>query len=141
MVICPKCKAENASERESCTQCGAKLLPGRSIRERIGYLIGGIAAAALSAALAWLFARMELTETLPECCGSPLYLALLALGSLIGGLALAFGRTPEYEKHVREFKSLADPKECGIVVVSRLGESKWNSRMNSRHFPSKPKGH
>jgi hypothetical protein len=33
-------------------------------------------------------------------------------------------------REVREFQSLADPKEYGIVVVSRLGESKWNSQMN-----------
>jgi hypothetical protein len=101
MVICPKCSAQNAPDQTHCSQCRAHLLPGRSILERLGYLGGGLAAAALVGGLAYLFSRMETAESLPDCCASPLYLAFLSLTSLIGGLVLALGRTPQYEKYVK----------------------------------------
>ncbi|MCR4405614.1 MAG: LysM peptidoglycan-binding domain-containing protein [Anaerolineae bacterium] len=99
MVICPKCQTENSPDQTTCSQCGAKLLPGRGALERIGYLIAGIAGVALFIGLAWLFARME--EALPPCCASPITLGIMALGCLIGGLRMAFTRTPEYEKYVK----------------------------------------
>jgi LysM repeat protein/ribosomal protein L40E len=101
VVICPKCQAQNPPERVTCSQCGTKLLPGRDILERIGYLISGIVGAALFTGLAWLFARMEMEEALPQCCASPITLGIMALICLVGGLVLAFGRTPEYEKYVK----------------------------------------
>ena len=101
MVICPRCQAQNPPDRVTCSQCRAKLLPGRGILERIGSLVAGVVGAAFFVGLAWLFAQMEMAESLPPCCASPLYLGLAALGCLAGGLALAFGRTPEHEKYVK----------------------------------------
>jgi len=98
MVICPKCQAQNLPDRMTCSQCGAKLLPGRSVLERIGWLVAGVVLAAVFAGLAWLFTQME---DVPPCCASPLTLGLLALGGLVGGLRLAFSPTPEYEKYVK----------------------------------------
>jgi hypothetical protein len=101
MVICPRCQALNSPDRVACSQCRAKLLPGRGILERIGYVIAGIVGAALFVGLGWLFARMETAETLPPCCASPAYLWFMALCLLIGGIVYALGRTPEYEKYVK----------------------------------------
>ena len=101
IVICPKCQVHNPPDRATCSQCGAKLLAGRDIRERVGYLIAGVVSAAIFVGLAWLFARMEEAEALPQCCTSPAYLLLLAFSCLVGGLAAAFGRTPEYEKYLK----------------------------------------
>jgi tetratricopeptide (TPR) repeat protein len=100
MVICPKCQAQNPADRVTCSQCRAKLLPGRSILERIGYLIGGVVLAAVFVGLAWFFTQMEMAEALPPCCAPPLTVGLLALSCLVGGLRMAFSRTPEYEKYV-----------------------------------------
>jgi len=101
MVLCPKCQTENPPDRATCSQCGTKLLPGRGILERIGYLIAGIVGAALFIGLAVLFARMEMAEALPPCCAPPITLGLMALSCLVGGIKFAFSRTPEYEKYMK----------------------------------------
>ncbi len=108
MVICPKCQAQNPPDRVTCSQCGANLLPGRGILERIGVLIAGVVGAAIFIGLAWLFAQMEIAEALPPCCASPLAVGLLTLSCLVGGLVWAFGRTPEYEKYVKRAQRHAE---------------------------------
>jgi LysM repeat protein/tetratricopeptide (TPR) repeat protein len=100
VVLCPKCQTENPPDQATCSQCGAKLLPGRGVLERIGYFVAGIVGAALFIGLAWLFARMEMGEALPPCCASPITLGIMALSCLVGGIKMAFTRTPEYEKYV-----------------------------------------
>ena len=107
-VICPKCQTQNAPDRVSCSQCRAKLLPGRGALERIGYLIGGVVLAAVFVGLAWLFLQMELAESLPPCCASPLTLILLALSGLVGGVRMAFSHTPEYEKYEKRAQRHAE---------------------------------
>jgi hypothetical protein len=108
-VICPKCQAQNSPDRTTCSQCGAKLLPGRGILERIGYFAGGIVLVAAFVGLAWLFLQMEMAEALPPCCASPVPLVLMALSGLVGTLRLAFGRVPEYEKYVERARRHIEP--------------------------------
>lgn len=123
MVICPRCQARNSPDRAACSQCGAKLLPGRGIFERIGYLIAGFVGAALFVGLGWLFARMEIAETLPPCCASPAYLWLLSLLFLIGGVRWALGRTPEYEKYVKRAQRHVEPvPEQALADLTRALE-------------------
>lgn len=99
LVTCAKCQARNSPTQAICSQCGTNLLPGRSALERIGYLVGGVVVAAIFVGLAWLFMDMEMAESLPPCCASPLTLVLMALSGLVGGLKMALSRTPEYEKY------------------------------------------
>ena len=109
MVICAKCQAQNPPTQASCSQCGAKLLPGRGILERIGHLIGGVVVAAVFVGLAWLFLQMEMAESLPPCCASPLTLVLMALSGLVGGLKMALSRMPEYEKYEKRAQRHVEP--------------------------------
>ena len=41
MIQCPKCETNNPSGRDICEECGAKLLPGEGIGDRLGNLIVG----------------------------------------------------------------------------------------------------
>lgn len=100
-ILCPKCQTRNPPDLSICRQCGATLLPGRRIRDRIGYLIGGVTAAVLLLGSAWLFARMEMADALPPICASPQHMAFAALVCLGSGLAFALGRTPQYEKYLQ----------------------------------------
>jgi len=41
MISCGKCQAENSPTEDVCSQCGASLLPGRSVGSRLGSVGGG----------------------------------------------------------------------------------------------------
>ena len=96
-VICAKCQARNSTAQEVCLRCGASLLPGRSIGDRVKRLVLTILVSGFFAALAVLLSELGQEEL--YCWYS--FVLMQSLFSFVGGLAWAFGRTPEYEKHIR----------------------------------------
>jgi hypothetical protein len=105
-VICAKCQAQNDPKATSCCRCGADLLPGGRWSERLGYLIGAVVLAAAFIVLArWLGSRAGA----PQFCASPAYLLLVALGVVVVGLRMTFGRTPLYERYLKRAQRHLEP--------------------------------
>jgi tetratricopeptide (TPR) repeat protein len=103
-LLCYKCQEKNRPDQKVCAHCGADLLPGRVLVERIGWLFGGIALAAIFLGLAYALSHVEE----PLCCASPTTLFLMALAGLIGGIRMCFGSTPEYEKYEKRAQRHVD---------------------------------
>ena len=100
MVHCVKCGAENPPTGKACEKCGADLLPGEGIADRLGYLIGGILAGAVALGLAYVFGTLLVDA--PECCpSSPAVWLAVAVVSPITGLVAALRRTPMYARYAK----------------------------------------
>ena len=98
MIQCPKCEAKNATGRDICEECGAKLLPGESIRDRIGHLITGILGGIMAGVGAFLLIKFEVE--VPECIIiSPQACLFTAIASPIAGLVSALRKTPLYRRY------------------------------------------
>jgi len=97
-VLCPRCHARNNPELTHCGACGADLLPGCSVLERLALLAFGALLAAGCMVLAAALARgnMDLPVT-----GWQIALRVSAVLTLLGFLYEALKRTPEYEKYER----------------------------------------
>jgi len=103
MIYCHKCNATNLPTAEKCNQCGANLLPGTSIGERLK----GIGVLFLAAIL--IIPIMYLCSTAANAAGESTgtRMALLVLGPVFalifigGGLAVAFRKSKLYEKYQR----------------------------------------
>jgi hypothetical protein len=96
VLICPKCEAENPPTLDHCEQCGAALLPGWTIRDRLGLIGTGIVGAAILVGLGYL---MNTVEGVPDCCISPEQLLCMATFGLVASFAAAVRRTPEFEQY------------------------------------------
>lgn len=98
MIQCPKCEANNPSGRDVCEACGANLLPGESIRDRIGNLIVGILGGVMAGVGALLLIKYEVE--IPECMIiSPQACLFAAIASPIAGLVSALQKTPLYKRY------------------------------------------
>ena len=104
MISCKR-QAENAPTEDVCSQCGASLLPGRSVGSRLGSVGGGIAAGILSAALVYFFSQMEEP---PPCCLSPEKLALGVIALPIIGIVDALRKTPLHERYAMRARRHVD---------------------------------
>lgn len=95
MIHCKKCHTPNPPEHEKCQQCNANLLPGDSLLDRMGTLLGGIFAAAIALLLA--VASSRLPEDLPEClpASPPAWLFVSAV-CVISAICSVVRRTPLY---------------------------------------------
>jgi hypothetical protein len=105
MVHCPKCQAENSSAENRCSQCGAGLLPGKGIPERLKSAGGGLAAGLFGAALIYVFSQMEEP---PPCCLSPEKLALGVVILPIMGIVDAVRKPPLHERYVMRARRHVD---------------------------------
>ena len=101
MIICSKCQADNPSEDKICQSCGAKLLPGESIKERLGTLIIGIVACLVAGLIAYFLIRNpEITESSEICLFSdPSAWMFASAFGLITAIVSAVRKTPEFRKY------------------------------------------
>jgi uncharacterized OB-fold protein len=110
-VLCPKCGARNDPVLLRCSECGADLLPGRSVRERVVVLILGMVLAELAMALAVYVASQGLP--VPPY-GSPIVLAVLSLALFVAAVQFGLVRTPVYQRYLNRAKRLrnSDPEQA-----------------------------
>ena len=113
MIHCKKCQTPNPSERVKCQQCNTNLLPGESLFDRTGTLLGGVFAAAFALLLATVASR--LFEDLPECLpASPTAWLFVAAISLLTAIYGVVRKTPlhvRYAKRARRHIEL-DPDQA-----------------------------
>ena len=98
MIQCLKCKTNNPSSRDICEECGANLLPGEGIGDRLGNLIVGILGGVMAGAGAWLLseAPIEVPECMPVSSAACIF---AAIASPIAGLVSAIRKTPLYKRY------------------------------------------
>ena len=110
MIICPKCQANNSSEDKICQSCGVNLLPGVTIKERLGTLIIGIVACVVAGVVAYfLFQNPEITESSEICLFSDPFAWLFASGfGLITAIVAAIRKTPDFRKYENRAKRHLD---------------------------------
>jgi len=96
MVYCVKCKTPNPPTEAVCKQCGADLLPGTSLGERLGMLGVMLALAVVGGVLAVAGFRSESLV----CLGLGGLAALSGVALLVFGIAYAVGKTPVHERHL-----------------------------------------
>jgi hypothetical protein len=105
VVLCPKCGARNDPLLLRCSVCGADLLPGRSVRERIVVLILGIVLAELAMVLAVYVASRGLP--VPPYA-SPFVLAVLSLALFLAAVHFGLVRIPLYRRFLNRAERLRD---------------------------------
>ena len=97
-IHCQKCKLENPPNAQKCSQCGANLLPGAGMGQRLGILGCSIVLAVISLALAIFVYISKL-----EIGGKELiYLAgLIIFWVLMFGFGILWSlrKTPRYERY------------------------------------------
>lgn len=98
MIQCLKCQSENTADREKCQECGADLLPGEGISDRLSNLVFGIVGGILSGIVAYLMIESDIE--LPDCLLiSPQLCLLTTIGAPIMGIASALRKTPLYQRY------------------------------------------
>jgi len=98
MIQCVKCETNNTTSRDICEECGANLLPGEGIGDRLGNLIVGILGGVMAGAGAWLLSEAPIE--VPECMPvSPAACIFAAVASPIAGLVSALRKTPLYKRY------------------------------------------
>jgi len=63
MIQCPNCETNNPSGRDICEECGAQLLPGEGIGDRLGNLIVGILGGIMAGAGAYVLVEAQILPT------------------------------------------------------------------------------
>lgn len=103
IIHCHKCKRKNAPSSKKCDQCGANMLPGTGIQQRLGFLVIALVVVAISFVAAFLLLKYK-----PEFGGKDwIYFAGLAV---FGGVILIFGIlwflriTPLHERYATRAK-------------------------------------
>jgi uncharacterized OB-fold protein len=98
MIQCLKCQSENTPDREKCQECGADLLPGEGISDRLGNLVIGILAGVLSGIAAYVMIESDIE--LPDCLIiSPQACMFTTIAAPIAGLVSAVRKTPLYKRY------------------------------------------
>jgi tetratricopeptide (TPR) repeat protein len=130
MIICPRCKTANDSERTTCHSCGANLLPGKKLSDRLGCLVGALVSGAVFVATAVLLIvgiqRSGVGGLLSSGCQMPamiIGIGFLALAGLAYGLYESLRPVPDHEKyHTRASQQLEDNPEQALADFSRAIE-------------------
>jgi LysM repeat protein len=130
MIICPKCKARNERERTTCQSCGADLLPGKSLGERLGCLAGGLVCGIFFVGVVGysvdVIRRSGIGGLLSygfRTLAIILIIAFFALGFLMYALSEAFRTVPEHEKYAnRASRHLKEEPEQALADYSRAFE-------------------
>ncbi len=98
MIQCHKCQSENTADREKCQECGADLLPGEGLSDRLSYLVYGIIGGVVCGIGSYLLIKSEIE--LPECLLiSPQLCGLATIGLPIMGIVSALRKTPLYQRY------------------------------------------
>lgn len=98
MIQCLKCQSENTTDRNKCQECGADLLPGEGISDRLGNLFAGIFAGILSGIGAYLLIKSDVE--LPDCLLiSPQACLFATIAAPIAGIVSAVRKTPLYKRY------------------------------------------
>jgi hypothetical protein len=98
MIQCLKCQAENTPDREKCQECGADLLPGEGIKDRLGNLVIGILTGVLSGIGVYLMMKHDIE--VPDCLIiSPQACLFTTIAAPIAGLVSAVRKTPLYKRY------------------------------------------
>ena len=116
MIICEKCQTKNSPDLKNCTQCGSDLLPGESIKDRIGSVIVGIIGGVVAGLIGFfLGSHPEIAESSQICLlTNPAAWLFAALVVPISSIALALRKTPEhikYENRAKRHKEL-EPEQA-----------------------------
>jgi ribosomal protein L40E len=104
MIHCQKCNQQNAPEAQKCSQCGANLLPGAGIKERLGQLGCLVVAGILIPVLAILILpRLAVGNILDSLIlmGAIILSIVAGIVFILLGISLAVGKTPVYDRYKR----------------------------------------
>ena len=106
MVICPKCQEQNPPDSKLCLNCGSDLLPGETIKERIGVLITGIVAGIVAVIIAYfLIQNPDFAESRELCLlTDPSAWIFAAIVCPIAAFLNTIRRTPEFRKYENRAK-------------------------------------
>ena len=106
MIICQKCQTQNPSGEKICINCGKNLLPGESVKERLGTLIIGIVACVVAGTIAYyLIQNPDITESSEICLFSdPAAWMFASVFGLISAIVTTIRKTPEYRKYENRAK-------------------------------------
>lgn len=106
MIICSKCQEQNPSEEKICKSCGKNLLPGESIKDRLGTLVIGAIGCVVAGLIAYfLFQHPDITEASEICLLSdPAAWLFASAFGLITSLVTAIRKTPEFRKYENRAK-------------------------------------
>lgn len=111
MIHCQKCNQQNVSEAEKCSQCGANLLPGAGIKERLGQLGCLVVAGILTPVLALLILpRLAVGNILDNLIlmGAIILSIVMGIVFILLGISLAVGKTPVYDRYKRRAERHVD---------------------------------
>jgi ribosomal protein L40E len=104
MIHCQKCNQQNASEAQKCSQCGANLLPGAGIKERLGLLGCLVVVGILIPVLALLILpRLAVGNILDNLILMGMIILSIVAGIvfILLGISMAVGKTPVYDRYKR----------------------------------------
>jgi ribosomal protein L40E len=111
MIHCQKCNQQNAPEAQKCSQCGANLLPGAGIKERLGLLGCLVVAGILIPVLALLILpRLAVGNILDNLILMGMILLSIVAGIvfILLGISMAVGKTPVYDRYKRRAERHVD---------------------------------
>jgi ribosomal protein L40E len=106
-IYCANCMAENPPSANRCQQCGANLLPGENLADRLRAFVLGLEVAAVLGAAAYFLGRGELPFQIPSWL-NPAVLAAGSLLCLFCGMLVALRRTPPWLKYENRAKRHTD---------------------------------
>jgi len=111
MIHCQKCNQQNAPEAEKCRLCGANLLPGADIKERLGQLGCFVVVGILIPILALIILpRLAVGNILDNLIlmGITVLSFVAGIVFILLGISMAVGKTPVHEKYKRRAERHVD---------------------------------
>ncbi len=125
MIICNQCQTKNNPELTNCVKCGSDLLPGESIKDRVGNVIIGIVGGAVAGVIAvFLGSNPAIAESSQICLlTNPAAWFFAALVLPISNLVVALRKTPDYVKYENRAKRHKETEsEQAIADLSKALE-------------------